>query len=168
MDSLRQSEGFYSQQQSLFTSVLASRVNGCNQLDAKGKHHDIPLDNHFKLLNLVFVVWLFFFCTESRLFFKFWELDHLLFEAKFRHVLMSAWSLFYCHEFCTLPYFYRWSGDRLFFFLPLMLNIFHVWNLMLCRLPKIKQCHKIFNLKENRCANWHESTEGALNHFVIV
>lgn len=60
LDGLTDTVGrFYSQQHTPFTSILASEVNGCNQLDAKGKHHDIPQDNHFTLWNHEFIVWFY-------------------------------------------------------------------------------------------------------------
>lgn len=117
----------------------------------KREHRDIPLDNHFTLFKCCVYCLIFIFFLH-RLFFKFWELDHLLFEAKFSHVLMSAWSLFDCYDFFVLCLIFTDDQVTGLFFLSLMLIIFHAWNLVLCRLVKIKQCQKIFNLKENVCA----------------
>lgn len=151
MNSQRQSEGFYSQQQShtQFMSVLVPRVYGCNH--AKGKHQDIPLDYHFTRskfgVHCLYFLFIFFFAQNQDYFWSL-ELDQhffllLLFEAKFSHVLMSAWSLIDCYDFCTLPYFYRWSGDGIgvfFFVLSSMLIILSCVKsiLVMCRLVKIK------------------------------
>lgn len=135
-------EGFYSQQQSQtrFTSVLASWDYGCNQLDPKGKHQDIPLDYHFSLLNLgvhCFIVFLIFF-AQNQLFLSFDNWTNLFFVC----FVVTVWSQIHpcfnvCMDFDWLWFLYialflqmtRW---RDFFFFSLMFIIFHVLNPFCC------------------------------------
>ena len=89
---------------------------------AKGKHQDIPLDYHFTLLkNSVFIVSLFEFFAQNQdyfLSFENWTNVFCLFEAKFSHVLMSAWSLLDCYDFFVLCLIFTDDQVTGFFFFP--------------------------------------------------
>lgn len=150
MDSQRQSEGFYSQQQShtQFMSVLVPRVYGCNH--AKGKHQDIPLDYHFTRSKfgvhcLYFL--LIFFCTESRLFLKSWTGPTFFFFIIIWSQIQPCFNV--CVEFDRLLWFLylalflqmiRWRDWVFFFVLSSMLIILSCVKsiLVMCRLVKIK------------------------------
>lgn len=153
MNSQRQLEGFYSHQQShtQFTSILASQVYGCNQLDAKGKHQDIPLNHNFMILNRgvhCFIVWFFFFFHRIKIIFKILRTGPTFF-----FIIIIIWSQIQpcfnvCMESEQLLWFFWYFALFLqviqvtgyFFFSLLMLTSFHMWNpnLVLCRLAKIK------------------------------
>lgn len=133
MDSQRQLEGFYSQQQShtQFMSVLVPRVYGCNH--AKGKHQDIPFDYHFTCskFGVHCLYFLFIFFAQNQDYFWSLELDQHFFIIIIWSQIQPCFNV--CVEFERLLWFLylalflqmiRWR-DCFVFFVCFFLNANH-------------------------------------------
>lgn len=157
-------EGFYSQQQSSYTVHISLDVTSL-WVQSAGCERETPRHSTrqplltFKSWCSLFYCLTFFFCTKSKLFFKFWELDQqfLLFEAKFSHVLMSAWSLIDCCCMICVPCLI-FTDDQVtgfVFFFSLMLIICHAWNQFWCCADwwKLNCVQRFLIWRNSLCAN---------------